>query len=513
MRRLIFLSLLLAFAVRADPPRLLAVLEFENKLKAKDLQQIDARYLTDVVRSQALKAPDVRVMTRENMLVLLGTSGKTLSDCLGECEVDTGRKLGADLVISGELLRYGSAYKLSLKLHETHDGQLVSAVQASGADADALEKSLRSAVAELFAGASPPPAASVTRCEIALPAEGCPRHKEIAGTFDDPDTSSHVDQAHCLLRAAEWFGWCGDEHAVTARFYQGAQVVASKSTSAHCEITLPDEHCPLHENEPRGTFVDFEATAHSDPKRCLARASEWFGWCGIHSPVTARYLDGARQLATKVGNGHCEISLPEEGCPLHKEYSGTFVDGDVPAHGDQARCAGRAAQWTIWCGDKSPATSRYFEGAKLLVSTTGNSRCEIALAEEGCPRHPDFHGTFTDTVLESQGDQARCLLRAAEYYAWCGGSRPVSARWFDGGKWAGSKSAATRCEIALGSEGCPLHKEYSGTFTDSPDKSHHEAAGCLPRADEWAVWCKSTQAVEARFYEGAAVTARRSVSP
>ncbi len=169
--------LLFTLALQAEPPRLLAVLEIHSKLKGKEAEQIDAGYLTDVIRAVALKAPGVSVMTRENMLVLLGGS-KSLAECEGECEVETGRRLGADLVVSGEVLRYGSSFKLSLKMHETRDGRLLSAVQASGADADALEKSLRGAVTELMANAGPPAAAALTRCEIALPAEGCVRHRE-----------------------------------------------------------------------------------------------------------------------------------------------------------------------------------------------------------------------------------------------------------------------------------------------------------------------------------------------
>ena len=59
------------------------------------------------------------LIDRDNILVLLQASRKSLADCEGECEVDTGRRLGADLVVSGELLRFGSKLKLSMRLHET----------------------------------------------------------------------------------------------------------------------------------------------------------------------------------------------------------------------------------------------------------------------------------------------------------------------------------------------------------------------------------------------------------
>src|SRR5438105_12616436 len=95
----------------------LAVLEFKSKVEEKGF---DAGYFADKVRSTALEAlPGVQVMTRENVVVLLEAQGKKLEDCEGECEVDTGRLLGADYVVTGELFRVGSSYKLNLKMHET----------------------------------------------------------------------------------------------------------------------------------------------------------------------------------------------------------------------------------------------------------------------------------------------------------------------------------------------------------------------------------------------------------
>src|SRR5690349_8177744 len=93
----------------------LVVLDFRNKL-----DDVDGRYFADVVRAAAVRAdPSLQVITRENLLVLLQSTGKDLADCEGECEVETGRRIGADLVISGDLLKVGTQYKLNLRLHET----------------------------------------------------------------------------------------------------------------------------------------------------------------------------------------------------------------------------------------------------------------------------------------------------------------------------------------------------------------------------------------------------------
>ena len=128
----------------------LAVLDFTNF--AKDLSKEDVHYFADVVRGATLRAaPHMDVMTRENLLVLLQASGKDAAQCEGECEVDTGRRIGADAVISGEVLKVGSRYKISLKLHETHEGRLLSTGVASGKTIDELDEKLQAAATELLA--------------------------------------------------------------------------------------------------------------------------------------------------------------------------------------------------------------------------------------------------------------------------------------------------------------------------------------------------------------------------
>lgn len=140
---------------RAESPQLskatalLAVLELRSKLSAAEAKRTDAGYLTDLVRSAALEA-GVRVMTKENLISLLESQGKKLEDCEGECEVDTGRRLGADLVATGEILRFGSSLIVNLKLHETHAGQLLSAARATGKTPDELSAGITKTVAELL---------------------------------------------------------------------------------------------------------------------------------------------------------------------------------------------------------------------------------------------------------------------------------------------------------------------------------------------------------------------------
>jgi len=127
----------------------LAVLDFKSYTDA--LKPEDVRYFTDVVRGAMLKAsPTLQVMTRENLLVLLQATGRDAANCEGECEVDTGRRIGADAVVSGDLLRFGTHFKLTLKLHETKMGRLLSSATATGKTIDDLDEQTALAVKELF---------------------------------------------------------------------------------------------------------------------------------------------------------------------------------------------------------------------------------------------------------------------------------------------------------------------------------------------------------------------------
>ena len=121
------------------------------RLLTRDLNADNGRYFTDLVRAATLKfAPQMEVMTRENLIVLLQSTGRDIANCEGECEVDTGRRIGADAIISGELQKVGSRYKMTLRLHETHEGRLVAAAVASGKTIDLLDDDANKATAALF---------------------------------------------------------------------------------------------------------------------------------------------------------------------------------------------------------------------------------------------------------------------------------------------------------------------------------------------------------------------------
>ena len=89
--------------------------------------------ITDYVRSgvlegigkQQIDGQDMLVMTRENMMDMLSSMGKSAADCQGECVVEIARNIGTDYVVSGEMTKLGDLFVLNIKLHETARGHLL----------------------------------------------------------------------------------------------------------------------------------------------------------------------------------------------------------------------------------------------------------------------------------------------------------------------------------------------------------------------------------------------------
>ncbi|MFM8559142.1 MAG: PEGA domain-containing protein, partial [bacterium] len=136
-----------------------------------ELKPSEVAYLTDQVRSQAsesLLGERFLVMTRESIVALL-PPGKTLADCQKtQCEVEVGRTIGADYIVTGEVLRFDDELRLNLKVHHCVSGAFLGSQTAKGARVKELETGLATASRTLFAqvrthaGAGGPMASSPT---------------------------------------------------------------------------------------------------------------------------------------------------------------------------------------------------------------------------------------------------------------------------------------------------------------------------------------------------------------
>ena len=79
----------------------------------------------------------------------------TLEDCVGTCEVETGRTLGADWILTGEVIRFGKSLRVSVKLHDTHSGQYLAGDSLKGRDVEELELSIKLSTLKLIYKISP----------------------------------------------------------------------------------------------------------------------------------------------------------------------------------------------------------------------------------------------------------------------------------------------------------------------------------------------------------------------
>ena len=152
---LAFLVALPFSAAQAKERPLLAVLDFD--VVDSGLNSREATALTEDVRKVALEVLGSRydIITRENLVDLLKSHGKTLERCQGECETETVRLIGAELVVTGGVARVFGQYKLTLKIHQTDPPKLLAIQDATTKQMDALPRLLNKASEKLFEEAVP----------------------------------------------------------------------------------------------------------------------------------------------------------------------------------------------------------------------------------------------------------------------------------------------------------------------------------------------------------------------
>ncbi len=119
----LFLALLLGLssgpAMAEGEPRI-AVLELKGKLPRGQLSVMSDKVRAGVL--SALAGTDYVVMSRENMAMLIRDMGLDCESAQGECEVETGRNIGAAYVVSGSVEDMGGLLLCTIKIHDTKRG-------------------------------------------------------------------------------------------------------------------------------------------------------------------------------------------------------------------------------------------------------------------------------------------------------------------------------------------------------------------------------------------------------
>jgi hypothetical protein len=116
----------------------------------------EVSYLTNELRTVAsyLPAPKFLVLTQESLEALIDPS-KSLEDCVGSCAVETGRIVGARWILTGEVVKFGSSLRVSLKLHDTTSGHFLKGAAVKGKSVEELEQELHAQALSLVKEVAP----------------------------------------------------------------------------------------------------------------------------------------------------------------------------------------------------------------------------------------------------------------------------------------------------------------------------------------------------------------------
>jgi TolB-like protein len=191
----------LSVAVHAATEPRIAVLEF-------DVQKgitIDRIYFSDKVRSVLGEhVRSVFLMDRQSTEMILNQSGKSLEDCTSNCEVETGRLLGADYVVSGRITRLAKTWYLTIRLHATKDGRFLASTEASGMTEPELAAKVSDAVGRLVEALSIPLRSNGAATVAVGPIPPVPLGKDAPIGELDIAVRANYETALASEKLAEW---------------------------------------------------------------------------------------------------------------------------------------------------------------------------------------------------------------------------------------------------------------------------------------------------------------------
>ena len=151
MTRYLLLQLILLLSLgghaHAKTQRI-AVLELSNPA---GLTKQEVTYLSDLLRRLASSelAQSFLVIDKANVLELLPPE-KTLEECIGACAVETGRLLQAAYIVTGDIIKFGKTLRVTIRMHDTSSGSLISSEVASGREVTDMEAGIQEAGGRLL---------------------------------------------------------------------------------------------------------------------------------------------------------------------------------------------------------------------------------------------------------------------------------------------------------------------------------------------------------------------------
>jgi len=148
-----FALVILFVANTVQAAKTLAVLELVLASEEMDISIAETRYLTDELRSQAMKtlpSSNYTVLTRDNILSLIPKDPKEAKLLSQSPVVEIGRAMNAEYVSQGSIGRIGELLTVSIELYETKNGKLLGNIVMESKDVIGLLAVIREKSPELF---------------------------------------------------------------------------------------------------------------------------------------------------------------------------------------------------------------------------------------------------------------------------------------------------------------------------------------------------------------------------
>jgi TPR repeat protein/TolB-like protein len=364
----------------------IAVIEFVGKADSSQLQE-----LTDEARLGVLdvtKGKAYTVMTKESIATIARDLGVDLSKCTeAECEVDTGRQIGAHFVVTGKVTKTGRRFKFMMKVFNTDTAILLTGDTIRAKDLSELEAELRKFTRIQIAEAldlGAPPAAPATTVAAPAPPPGAPARATASTTFGGSgDMKSAMDaklkEKRCRNTAEQ----------------QGKILRAQRLTNAVTKL----------ESDATAAFTNFVPTLETCVQLDFNERSE----C---RDLVTNWLEKARNAQVQLPAGQ---ELVETECGNRQEV---FPEAQATAQIDTSAAQDWLGQLNSQ-GLNAETTADYDEARKdeFGLGRTQNLRSAAQRYARACNSgHAQACAAYAHMHLSGRGDTTASQSEAARWY-------------------------------------------------------------------------------------------------
>ena len=298
-----------------------------------------------------------------------------------------------------------------------------------------------------------------SRCACVLSLRVCrsfphKSHSRFVDTWGELHSGSFLSDQACFQRARDWFFFCGNVGGTSEQVQATRCHHSQEFTLFGCFISLAScAHQPhLSGRTIRDDWGHIHLQTDKHVDRCLARAKDYYQWCGNSQPVQQRirahYFPAALKVTTRVESAPASSFsdvYPKQGCYVQidhcRKYPSFSQGRPVRDHwGETHRqaalsasaCLARAFDYFQWCDSTNGVAAQVvtmhylpsvqtFAVASLAQQT--EQACYVVLRV--CLNHPHLSKTtqrdhWGELHVGAALSKDRCARRAQSYFQWCG---------------------------------------------------------------------------------------------